>query len=991
VTISSAAGPYYDAFISYRSESSGAHARALRDGLMAMDRRRADREERQGAPMRVFLDHSSLLTGSLSDNLRAGIARSRHLVVLLDDMTFRSVWVDREIGEWLGAGGTPDRLFMVRTSRDLDLTWDEDRGAYLAADLLPVSLREMFSSQQKHVDFLGSPRRIDDVDLVGLYSSIMGVDPETTGEGERRYLRQQRTRSRRTLSVLALLLAVSLVTAGLAIAGFQRADTSSQQARADAMAAQSLLELPVNPARSIELALEASQLADSTSIRSTLLTVASETRTLRGTYSLTKDGDARSVTGLSLRSDGTAITAWGSSSGGDETRVVTWDVVSGQVLQKFGVPRQSISSLVEVPGVAYIGCAGNEAMQIDWRAHSITQLAVGGNFCDAKVFGGGGTIEYSSGKEDDGLQIMGVTFGGESFTHRGSLADGSESDSLRVIVDDGGYAVAIVAPDGMHEIPGVDQGPLVGVQGARVYVNNLRGKVVVMKVSGGRVSDSQIEIPSTVTAVAAWLDDVNEPTGDRAAWLTADGEIGWSGDQKRVVLPKLQPLLTNIYAPTLTLYDYHDVLATFGDMAYKISFGVQSGSFVLGRLDSPSANHAQLAVKACPNGAAILGENSYIAPGGEVMNAHAILQNCSTLELGPPIRVNGTVALASAIADPGTSVVSQSGSLFMGREGGIVSEYVASDASVVPWQVISAGTSLAAPDRVTTLYNGNPLVIGQGSEHKKLGRDASGDWRLASPDGEGGVFSNSGVLWVTNGSDIPRMVSPSCSSGLRFEPSPGFLTDAVAASTPMLVARYGSNQYDCVTGAASESASLILDYFISGSGGHVVSLRNGTLSFTEWSKGDSRSVTREVPDVFGRANVAVSDVDGTSVVVNETGSDELIEYKWDGHAWLPGLRFAGDIGLVASASFSKDGSLLMSISSGGRFDIFDTVSGRRLASQTVAIADSSTKFTTLTLQEGGGYINAYLGGDKGATLVRIPVGRAPLRQVLCAVHQSSGC
>ena len=88
----------YDLFISYRSESSGRHAAALRDALYAFDKRHS------GKGLRIFLDRISLRNGPLDEHIKEGLGLSRHLVVLVDSTTRKSPWVDTEIRTWLERG-----------------------------------------------------------------------------------------------------------------------------------------------------------------------------------------------------------------------------------------------------------------------------------------------------------------------------------------------------------------------------------------------------------------------------------------------------------------------------------------------------------------------------------------------------------------------------------------------------------------------------------------------------------------------------------------------------------------------------------------------------------------------------------------------------------------------------------------------------------------------------------------------------------------------
>ena len=131
----------YDLFISYRSESSGRHAAALRDALYAFDKRHS------GKGLRIFLDRISLRNGPLDEHIKEGLGLSRHLVVLVDSTTRKSPWVDIEIRTWLELGGSKERLFLVRTDQ-VNLRWggkDFER-----PEQLPEALSGLFEAEQKY-------------------------------------------------------------------------------------------------------------------------------------------------------------------------------------------------------------------------------------------------------------------------------------------------------------------------------------------------------------------------------------------------------------------------------------------------------------------------------------------------------------------------------------------------------------------------------------------------------------------------------------------------------------------------------------------------------------------------------------------------------------------------------------------------------------------------------------------------------------------------
>ena len=126
----------YDAFLSYRSSSSGKKAVQLRQALHSLGKRHG-----LGEAIEIFLDLNSLKAGSLGENIAEALEASRTFVLLVDSTTHESPWVTREIEAWLASGGSPERLFLVRNDQNLDLSWNSKTGTFASVDLLPPPLR----------------------------------------------------------------------------------------------------------------------------------------------------------------------------------------------------------------------------------------------------------------------------------------------------------------------------------------------------------------------------------------------------------------------------------------------------------------------------------------------------------------------------------------------------------------------------------------------------------------------------------------------------------------------------------------------------------------------------------------------------------------------------------------------------------------------------------------------------------------------------------
>lgn len=980
----------YDLFISYRSAKSGAHAHALRDALYALDKRHAGER-----PMRIFLDRVSLRAGQLERNIDSGLLHSRSLVVLLDETTLQSNWVNDEIRDWLAAGSR-DRLFLVRTGRDLDLSWDAEKKDFRHPDALPSALSGVFKVEQKYIDFVVPPRRVDEVDLIGLYSTVMDVDPESLGEDERRHLQQQRRRSRRFNAILGGALVASLVAGGVAVVNYTAAQASARQARSDALAAESLLNLQSSPADAIDKAVQASELGSGTSIRSALLAVAAETRRLQRTFSLTRDGSADSLRGVSLSADDKLLTAWGPAATGQGTAVVTWSVDSGDVLQRFSIPRPSVAQLVEVPGVAYLGCAAGEALRIDWHSHELRVLS-SGDSCDARLFLTGGATQTFLSADVDG-KVVGVTATGEEFAFEGGLDQQGARTATAMLAFQGDRPAGFVTSrgfaklpvDGLISLPGLGQGTLV-MRGkdSRYHLFHATGP--------GTVTDTIVQPPENAAGLASWQDYEGTP---RAAWITEAGVVGWSGSAATLTLRDIGPLSAgkDPLRPKLAAVGSDALLATVGTTAYTVRFGVGDPSAT--RLAEAISAQTDISIQQCGPNALLLGAEQYYA-AGQLHSGRAELWNCLAVEPGPQVKVQGSVVMDAAYASRQYSDVTANAELVLGREDGVVSLFSAHDGDAVPWRVTARIGGLLAPDGTTILENGakaddDTFAIHLAEGRRTLGPAGLGSWVAGRPDGRGGIYKNASGAWLGVVGDVPQMLAHACSEG-AFEPAPGFTTSVAAAEAQVAVRRTASIDrdliIDCITGDNIADAPRILAYAMPAAGtSHIVSQEGANLRVTTWRHGEAAITTTDVPGTFGNDTAATLDATGDRLVAGSRTSGGLVVYARDGATWRAAAHLANSSGLLRDVAYSPNGAFVMSLGPAGQFDIFDAATGRRLASQSAALSSTGTIYRGLALRQRGGFLEAYLrDSDDEGTLVEIPIDAQPLRELLCNVHESSVC
>jgi len=982
----------YDLFISYRSAKSGAHAHALRDALYALDKRHAGER-----PMRIFLDRVSLRAGQLERNIDSGLLRSRSLVVLLDETTLQSSWVDDEIRDWLAAGGSRDRLFLVRTGRDLDLSWDAEKEDFRHPEALPSALSGVFKVEQKYIDFVVPPRRVDEVDLIGLYSSVMDVDPESLGEDERRHLQQQRRRSRRFNAILGGALAASLVAGGVAVVNYTAAQASARQARSDALAAESLLNLESSPADAIDKAVQASELGSGTSIRSALLAVAADTRRLQRTFSLTRDGSADALRGVSLSADDKLLTAWGPAATGQSTAVVTWAVESGDVLQRFTIPRPSVAQLVEVPGVAYLGCAAGEALRIDWHSHELRVLS-SGDSCDARLFLTGGATQTFLSADVDG-KVVGVTATGEEFAFEGGIGQRGARTATAILAFRGEVPAGFVTSRGFAKLPVDGHINPLGLGQETLIMRGIDSRYHLLHATGaGTVTDTIVQPPENATGLASWQDYEGTP---RAAWITDAGAVGWSGSAATLTLHDTGPVSASKdpLRPKLAALGHGGLLATVGTTAYTVQF--DAGDPRATRLTEAISAQADIGVgtQQCGANAVLLGAEQYYA-AGDLHSGRAELWNCLAVEPGPQVKVQGNVVMDATYASRQYSDVTANGELVLGRENGGVSLFSARDGDAVPWRVTARIGGLLAPDGTTILQNGykaddDTFAIHLAEGRRTLGPAGFGSWVAGRPDGRGGIYKNASGAWLGVVGDMPQMLAENCSEG-AFEPAPGFTTSVAAAEAQVAVRRTASTDgdliVDCLTGDKIADAPRILAYAMPAAGpSHVVSQEGETLRVTTWRHGEAAISTTDVPGTFGPDIAATLDATGDRLVAGSRTSGGLVVYARDGATWRAVAHLANSSGLLRDAAYSPNGAFVMSLGPAGQFDIFDATTGRRLASQSAALSSTGTIYRGLAVRQRGGFLEAYLRDSDEGTLVEIPIETQPLRELLCNVHESSAC
>ena len=231
----------WDAFISYSHSADADLAPALRDGLHKLAK-----PWHHKRAMRVFLDDASL---SADPTLWTPIARaidaSSGFVALLSPEAAASIWVNREIRQWVDRCGS-DRFFPVLTRGEL--VWDEALGDYdpERSSALPEALRGVFAEEPRHVDVRWADGRLgltlnnlEFRDAVAELAAPLRNVPkdELIGSDLEEHQRAMRL-ARSAIAVLSVLLVAALVAAVFARSNAVRADNR----RVDTQAARLRLE-----------------------------------------------------------------------------------------------------------------------------------------------------------------------------------------------------------------------------------------------------------------------------------------------------------------------------------------------------------------------------------------------------------------------------------------------------------------------------------------------------------------------------------------------------------------------------------------------------------------------------------------------------------------------------------------------------------------------------------------------------------------------------
>ena len=257
------------AFISY-SHKQKELAQALKRSLEGFAKKWNRRKVR-----RVFLDEASLPTGaSLENSVLVALESSASFILLASPEAKRSVWVNRELADWVSRNGTRD-LFLVLA--DGDIVWDRAAGRFdpVRSTALPDALVSAYAEEPLWEDLRALDGKTQQDRLLSVTAGVISAMSGTAKEelyGED--IRQQRFVKRLAITVAAVMALLGAGLVGTSVVAIHQRDIAQANgttASAHALAARSKTLLQSRTGSAIRLALDAHELRDDLYTRAALV------------------------------------------------------------------------------------------------------------------------------------------------------------------------------------------------------------------------------------------------------------------------------------------------------------------------------------------------------------------------------------------------------------------------------------------------------------------------------------------------------------------------------------------------------------------------------------------------------------------------------------------------------------------------------------------------------------------------------------------------
>ncbi len=1022
----------YDAFLSYRSSSSGKKAVQLRQALHSLGKRHG-----LGEAIEIFLDLNSLKAGSLGENIAEALEASRTFVLLVDSTTHESPWVTREIEAWLASGGSPERLFLVRNDQNLDLSWNSKTGTFASVDLLPPPLRGLFPDEQKWFDVSGS--KVEEQALGGLYAAIMGVSPELLQIAELQHqVRLRRSRALLT-SGLAGLLALALVAGGLAFRAYRQSEVDARRAEAESLAAQALLTLSTSRADAVDQAVQAADLADTPGVRSSLLAVANGIGSLQRTLTYPVSETGSRPAGAVVGRDSTLI-AWGPARQLGHTRLVVWSTISGSEVVNADLPVSDLDQVTDFERVGLLACSRNSPVVIrygTWEVESMDLALPNMNpltgHCRTgrSAFHAYATLYADSGTEGSPARSAIIDSKGSLRTWDGWVTSPREDSPLLLAGDVYGNRELLglqhsfVVPKDAYDVKFLAPRFYVSRAGSGWFIGELTGSA--------NLTWRRIESPVGAESVAGVFGLVHKRA--EVAWIDRDGVVGWSGGPQQVTLPdpskadrdysarvKYRPSLAAWSNPTAT----GELLGVVGTTVHRVKAPDEYGSWsvlpVHGSL-YPAPNPGSSPWAMDPGCATILGDSRgyFQVQSDRLVRLEGRLSwdGCVPISDGPPLTVAG-MEVAPARID-GTVILNQG----LGRAVALVrpqgSIEVTQPGLSRVWQIAPDPSWVSGLGEHRMLLNGQMLYAAlPGGGYRPVAENVS-NVELVSPDGLSAIVSSSRnsqgiqsriVGTDSHGAQIAQACLPVQDGLIRYLPARDFDTsmDDAEAQVPAGMP-YGEpfamSLRDCRTGQNLDwdSNLEIATYELSERIGMIVWRKssaaegpNTATKLTYWRRGDASSLrTVDLPTSSGgKVDSASLTPDGANLLVFGSQDSVVTSFQLIGTEWQLLRTYSTNRSGVKASALSPDGTFLLAFDTKGAFDILDAGTGRVLATeeQPTEVGRPQLDGVSGVVVTGDGafayaHVFSNANGKAHRTVVAIPSSLQALRSVLCTVQPAS--
>ncbi|MFE7740720.1 TIR domain-containing protein [Nocardia sp. NPDC057455] len=1026
----------FDAFISYRAQTSSKAAHQLQRALVALSKRHRP----DGDLISLFLDTQSLIAGKLSGEIKDALENSRSLIVLLGPDTYKSPWVDLEIRHWLDNGGDVSRLFLVRHDPSVDLKWDDDRNDFAEPRFLPSALSKRFPEEQKWLELRSSPIGTDETALVGLYAPIAGIRPEDLLLAEANFQQRRQRQTRAIVSALSILLVMALVAATLAFSNWRssesnraRADREAVQARAEANAAQALLAAGDSAARGIRLGVEAAQLSSSTSVRAALLAVADSSAVLQHAFEFPRADAGYPGTGVAFSHDSSHLFAWGHAPDGDDSYLVQWDLETGRQLFATRLRVPKLSAIASVGSRWAAGCSDAGPLIISLVTREVRRLDTAWPrswSCALHTFAGGLVVTTQEKGGPQGISYFADNAG--ETTELAGMSSAAVRHEAPAAVVAGAGGIAVVRADGVHRL---------GDQPVRT--------VDVLDNSGGfavRADDRRwlfgrpdqdgyalTEVTATPEAVdSAPRLTLNGLTGELAE-VAADGTVSMPGTPGSVRIEnrareerffhatRIRPIRNGF---VVIFRDGASVVWPPGELAYPslVNHMPRDTWRVLPSGWGQSAGRAgeDAVLGACANG-----EQVYLTGGTRstavwAVDANRLARKFNGFATSGPdcgvVSVDEGLRFSSARGDgsAGKTVLRKS-SAYDGLALSTDESKIAIVQAELPIEVLSSQGAanqpwgmrqMPLPETTTAL---GALRVIKGYDHVRIVQpngkvrswrdEKMGDVLAVHPAGKEILADFLGpetrAILVTETGKTGDADNFCAVRPAKYVPAPGFQTSKKSAQQALLVAAGPRGTIDCHSGKLVDAIppDRVVDYGIDGDRGRILWRDDaGRLQITEWD-GDSSDVrTTPAPAEISRPGARVSVSDSLIAGIAE-GEGLLRVYRSASGGWQQQTTIPVTVQRIVGLALADHGTLAVVVAEDSTFEIFDIATGRRLMTSRQSF-DTTMHPQRIALYESDGFITILLyEKDKptSRSAVEIPITVPLLIDQLCTAYTAPAC